>query len=133
MDTIVSKLFRAYRLYNVAIDVRCEKANVFQSSFELTGYITRYEGKELPVDLFQSSFELTGYITRQKSKIYQIYFLVSKLFRAYRLYNYPMVYNEDGEMVFQSSFELTGYITEDKVMKEKEFESFKALSSLQVI
>ena len=40
VDTIVSKLFRAYRLYNVAIDVRCEKANVFQSSFELTGYIT---------------------------------------------------------------------------------------------
>ena len=40
LSNIVSKLFRAYRLYNVAIDVRCEKANVFQSSFELTGYIT---------------------------------------------------------------------------------------------
>ena len=42
------------------------KCLLFQSSFELTGYITdveKYEGKD--VDVFQSSFELTGYITMQ--------------------------------------------------------------------
>ena len=36
----VSKLFRAYGLYN---EVRCEDpkhVSMFQSSFELTGYIT---------------------------------------------------------------------------------------------
>ena len=38
-------------------------------------------------------------------------FIVSKLFRAYGLYNVPVRYfNTDGDK-FQSSFELTGYIT----------------------
>ena len=62
---------------------------VFQSSFELTGYITEmiylipgYVCRE-----FQSSFELTGYITKYYDvrKIYSNW--VSKLFRAYGLYN----------------------------------------------
>ena len=37
---------------------------MFQSSFELTGYITRFDiEEELRGFEFQSSFELTGYIT----------------------------------------------------------------------
>ena len=65
MGGTVSKLFRAYRLYNNARKFY-EKIdnNMFQSSFELTGYITT---QTIPfatiMDLFQSSFELTGYIT----------------------------------------------------------------------
>ena len=37
--------------------------------------------------VFQSSFELTGYITGLRSNIEAIMDCVSKLFRAYRLYN----------------------------------------------
>ena len=82
---------------------------MFQSSFELTGYIT--EPHALMQDAltgFQSSFELTGYITKI---LYHIIFLsfVSKLFRAYRLYN-----------DFNNGISV-------------EIPSFKALSSLQVI
>ena len=88
LSNIVSKLFRAYRLYNVAIDVRCEKANVFQSSFELTGYITAD-------DLIRQGMT----------------FEVSKLFRAYRLYNEVASTIALSILSFQSSFELTGYIT----------------------
>ena len=61
--------------------------------------------------MFQSSFELTGYITR-RDLILVIKLPVSKLFRAYGLYNHTvvnLVYIAD---TFQSSFELTGYITE---------------------
>ena len=37
---------------------------MFQSSFELTGYITTSEEVKREVEaVFQSSFELTGYIT----------------------------------------------------------------------
>ena len=37
----VSKLFRAYRLYNkLLIPIELKVSNMFQSSFELTGYIT---------------------------------------------------------------------------------------------
>ena len=43
---------------------------MFQSSFELTGYITKMiEAHERGVIEFQSSFELTGYITRRTRKI----------------------------------------------------------------
>ena len=64
--------------------------DVFQSSFELTGYITiKVEGKIVTVIGFQSSFELTGYITF--------------LFHHH-------IHKPDSR--FQSSFELTGYITE---------------------
>ena len=37
----------------------------FQSSFELTGYITKYKIYWKDLYSFQSSFELTGYITYQ--------------------------------------------------------------------
>ena len=61
---IVSKLFRAYRLYN---NYHLKKGLLylsFQSSFELTGYITVLFFSEMYLGLmFQSSFELTGYIT----------------------------------------------------------------------
>ena len=61
--------------------------------------------------------------------------IVSKLFRAYRLYNnvtYPLiVLNADK---FQSSFELTGYITKFATKSAPTLaKCFKALSSLQVI
>ena len=60
----------------------------FQSSFELTCYITNHISSiAVQAGGFQSSFELTGYIT-----------LVVMPFNA----------DFDG---FQSSFELTGYIT----------------------
>ena len=61
----VSKLFRAYGLYNNKID------NI----------------KLLPIIKFQSSFELTGYITTFIVKVGAIVIKVSKLFRAYGLYN----------------------------------------------
>ena len=63
-------------------------STVFQSSFELTGYITiRLEMRISYLILFQSSFELTGYITIWVFLDSKINVIVSKLFRAYRLYN----------------------------------------------
>ena len=60
---------------------------------------------------FQSSFELTGYITDKRIISYDGD-IVSKLFRAYGLYNCVTLYfNEMQGNLFQSSFELTGYIT----------------------
>ena len=58
---------------------------------------------------------------------------VSKLFRAYGLYNsYQQdVYEEN--IKFQSSFELTGYITSNLNTKNLDLGGFKALSSLRVI
>ena len=84
---------------------------MFQSSFELTGYITDKEGWIVGwIDEFQSSFELTGYIT-----IKNVALCVACV-------------------VFQSSFELTGYIT---CARNRELTmgiyGFKALSSLRVI
>ena len=64
-----------------------EVLGMFQSSFELTGYITYAKAKHDYLILFQSSFELTGYITLK--------FAVACLIAE----------------EFQSSFELTGYIT----------------------
>ena len=59
----------------------------FQSSFELTGYITIRRMKiKMLILQFQSSFELTGYITKVLLTI-SSHERVSKLFRAYRLYN----------------------------------------------
>ena len=60
---------------------------------------------------FQSSFELTGYITVFLELIAQDMKTVSKLFRAYRLYNNYELIKQKEEIMFQSSFELTGYIT----------------------
>ena len=40
----------------------------FQSSFELTGYITgTVKGLKEQIEAFQSSFELTGYITNAQA------------------------------------------------------------------
>ena len=85
----------------------------FQSSFELTGYITilKYHQKHYQISMFQSSFELTGYITESHLE-YKTAHIVSKLFRAYGLYN-EFIYEcfDAVDDAFQSSFELTGYIT----------------------
>ena len=84
----VSKLFRAYGLYNSTIVGNVMGRKLFQSSFELTGYITvPFDGITRKSIMFQSSFELTGYITIQ---------FCSDFFENFG---------------FQSSFELTGYIT----------------------
>ena len=65
-----------------------EEALKFQSSFELTGYITLLNLLRQGVMLlFQSSFELTGYITSNKIYVLDYDQHVSKLFRAYGLYN----------------------------------------------
>ena len=133
MIYLVSKLFRAYRLYNSVKILVIALTCVFQSSFELTGYITYYISTiSSSISLFQSSFELTGYIT------YYISTISSSI------------------SLFQSSFELTGYITLFPLLLEKYFNvsklfrayrlynvvgdingipvvGFKALSSLQVI
>ena len=85
----------------------------FQSSFELTGYITTTSTtKRTPKEKFQSSFELTGYIT-DSSFFFFFSIKVSKLFRAYGLYNNSPVIFIRGDGEFQSSFELTGYITKN--------------------
>ena len=45
----------------------------FQSSFELTGYITlKLMSKSSIYSMFQSSFELTGYITMLIKKLWLI-------------------------------------------------------------
>ena len=59
----VSKLFRAYGLYNLLKNFSSISSSGFQSSFELTGYITSPSVLSEGRCLFQSSFELTGYIT----------------------------------------------------------------------
>ena len=61
---------------------------MFQSSFELMGYITVMGIFVLfYFIMFQSSFELMGYITQKLSSEQPVTSLVSKLFRAYGLYN----------------------------------------------
>ena len=65
LTLIVSKLFQAYRLYNK-----------FKAVYNM-----------IIGERFQSSFELTGYITKQILSIISAIQYVSKLFRAYRLYN----------------------------------------------
>ena len=61
---MVSKLFRAYGLYNTMEYVMKHAREKFQSSFELTGYITSFW---IDVEFIAAP--------------------VSKLFRAYGLYN----------------------------------------------
>ena len=82
----------------------------FQSSFELTGYITEINPNGAIIWIgFQSSFELTGYITTIYIRKDMSNLFVSKLFRAYGLYNVLLVV-----------FTMPTYC-------------FKALSSLRVI
>ena len=109
----VSKLFRAYGLYNT--EKMYSDVNV------------KYE--------FQSSFELTGYITVVRMRYKKLVMLVSKLFRAYGLYNsLTSIIIHEVHYLFQSSFELTGYIT-GAILDRAAIEEigFKALSSLRVI
>ena len=84
----------------------------FQSSFELTGYITKLE-LNIWINLikFQSSFELTGYITMTLRDMLKDFNKVSKLFRAYGLYNKFRLHLKLSNLYF----------------------CFKALSSLRVI
>ena len=67
---MVSKLSRAYGLYNDEELANNNKEDIkFQSSFELTGYITNTTILvEDGLFRFQSSFELTGYITSNSIK-----------------------------------------------------------------
>ena len=68
------------------------KVEKFQSSFELTGYITnRINCGQSAGQSFQSSFELTGYITTFSNSTSQSSLSVSKLFRAYGLYNRKII------------------------------------------
>ena len=85
---IVSKLFRAYRLYNDKIGDENKLSNIVSKLFRAyrlyNGIMkTRHEY----LDKFQSSFELTGYITNTSLGVQSSALHVSKLFRAYRLYN----------------------------------------------
>ena len=61
---------------------------MFQSSFELTGYITSkiviFPGKFMVVSKL---FRAYGLYNNVHSELYRIHLLVSKLFRAYGLYN----------------------------------------------
>ena len=53
---------------------------MFQSSFELTGYITsKLDMPDISAETFQSSFELTGYITMEHDTLVGNEY-VSKLF-----------------------------------------------------
>ena len=58
---------------------------------------------------------------------------VSKLFRAYGLYNSDEAVEIVLKTMFQSSFELTGYITYNHEYERMVKTGFKALSSLRVI
>ena len=69
---VVSKLFRAYGLYNSFFGAVLRFLLKFQSSFELMGYITEFKTlHNSPVILFQSSFELMGYITYALWKVHE--------------------------------------------------------------
>ena len=111
MRTIVSKLFRAYELYNRPMEEIEDWSNQFQSSFELTSYITIADMRTKAINLE-----------------------VSKLFRAYELYNILVEVESLIMTTFQSSFELTSYITPGEGwINAVTSISFKALSSLRVI
>ena len=108
----------------------------FQSSFELTGYITAQFGSKTLVlgKEFQSSFELTGYITAQFGS--KTLVLGKEFQSSFELTGYITLFNSfhwSATFLFQSSFELTGYITMFLVMMDMLYVSFKALSSLRVI
>ena len=85
----VSKLFRAYELYNDFIwyfSISCRCVSKLFRAYELYNLFPRL--KAMVGCEFQSSFELTSYITNKKEKKIWRILIVSKLFRAYELYNY---------------------------------------------
>ena len=55
------------------------------------------------------AYRLYNYSRGERKKVAPLG--VSKLFRAYRLYNGKHRWIDESEIMFQSSFELTGYIT----------------------
>ena len=85
----VSKLFRAYGLYNFrgiyAILIILLVSKLFRAYGLYNPVVEMSYGA--PIGLFQSSFELTGYITLKLEVILLKCQKVSKLFRAYGLYN----------------------------------------------
>ena len=108
----VSKLFRAYRLYNMLRVILLYRLLVFQSSFELTGYITNQGDVNMNVTLEVSKlFRAYRLYNVNTFDDYAGHVAVSKLFRAYRLYNNSGISYASSTRRFQSSFELTGYIT----------------------
>ena len=85
------------------------------------GYITTIMVALRISNTFQSSFELTGYITILCATDLNHPQHVSKLFRAYGLYN--VIMKQEILVVlekFQSSFELTGYITLSRKLVRKQ-------------
>ena len=87
---LVSKLFRAYGLYNWQKESNMINLTVmFQSSFELTGYITIYcLGDYIVTYEVSKLFRAYGLYNPIASVMFSMDIkLVSKLFRAYGLYN----------------------------------------------
>ena len=85
----VSKLFRAYGLYNrryYSVSIVIKKVSKLFRAYGLYNNKRRVKVKG-KYTLFQSSFELMGYITHATIKKDCNHQIVSKLFRAYGLYN----------------------------------------------
>ena len=107
---------------------------MFQSSFELTGYITmKITSEKISYFMFQSSFELTGYITEGRMNILRDIEDVSKLFRAYRLYNRSLIAVDLSSVGVSKLFRAYRLYNNLEWVTASENCSFKALSSLQVI
>ena len=86
---IVSKLFRAYGLYNERSSfLRWLYPEQFQSSFELTGYITTATYTDgLEIHYVSKLFRAYGLYNMMMKDVVHTSVIVSKLFRAYGLYN----------------------------------------------
>ena len=84
---MVSKLFRAYGLYNKLI-IALKSGKTFVSKlFRAYGLYNRFirERKVCLISLFQSSFELTGYITTTISLDYKHSFSCFKALSSLRV------------------------------------------------
>ena len=87
----VSKLFRAYGLYNESEIIKAAAEIAFQSSFELTGYITEdYITTPAKDTIVSKLFRAYGLYNSLRLVEYVLSIMVSKLFRAYGLYNLVM-------------------------------------------
>ena len=84
--------------------------------------------------MFQSSFELTGYITGKILNREEIEEIVSKLFRAYGLYNRFLLRSKNISIIVSKLFRAYGlYNPTQSTIPSRNSPSFKALSSLRVI
>ena len=100
------------------------------------GYITyASDGSVLIDDIVSKLFRAYGLYNVCLVASDKLLTIVSKLFRAYGLYNYiSLSMVRRVTVLFQSSFELMGYITESiEELNREYFPGFKALSSLWVI